>query len=146
MEARRDMMVKVPVREQEPQVRAANFEEVCLGYNKEEAMAEAERCLNCKNAKCIAGCPVAIDIPAFIEEVKKGEIEEAARVIAKASAVPAVCGRVCPQETQCEGQCIRASRESQFPSESWSVLWPTGPESMALCRRRRRRRTGKRWR
>ena len=89
MEARRDMMVKVPVREQEPQVRAANFEEVCLGYNKEEAMAEAERCLNCKNAKCIAGCPVAIDIPAFIEEVKKGEIEEAARVIAKASALPA---------------------------------------------------------
>ena len=107
MEARRDMMVKVPVREQEPQVRAANFEEGCLGYNKEEAMAEAERCLNCKNAKCIAGCPVAIDIPAFIEEVKKGEIEEAARVIAKASALPAVCGRVCPQETQCEGQCIR---------------------------------------
>ena len=107
MEARRDMMVKVPVWEQEPQVRAANFEEVCLGYNKEEAMAEAERCLNCKNAKCIAGCPVAIDIPAFIEEVKKGEIEEAARVIAKASALPAVCGRVCPQETQCEGQCIR---------------------------------------
>lgn len=107
MEARRDMMVKVPVREQEPQVRAANFEEVCLGYNKEEAMAEAERCLNCKNAKCIPGCPVAIDIPAFIEEVKKGEIEEAARVIAKASALPAVCGRVCPQETQCEGQCIR---------------------------------------
>ena len=107
MEARRDMMVKVPVREQEPQVRAANFEEVCLGYNKEEAMAEAERCLNCKNAKYIAGCPVAIDIPAFIEEVKKGEIEEAARVIAKASALPAVCGRVCPQETQCEGQCIR---------------------------------------
>ena len=107
MEARRDMMVKVPVREQEPQVRAANFEEVCLGYNKEEAMAEAERCLNCKDAKCIAGCPVAIDIPAFIEEVKKGEIEEAARVIAKASALPAVCGRVCPQETQCEGQCIR---------------------------------------
>ncbi len=107
MEARRDMMVKVPVREQEPQVRAAHFEEGCLGYNKEEAMAEAERCLNCKNAKCIAGCPVAIDIPAFIEEVKKGEIEEAARVIAKASALPAVCGRVCPQETQCEGQCIR---------------------------------------
>ena len=107
MEAKRDMMVKVPVREQDPQVRAANFEEVCLGYNKEEAMAEAERCLNCKNAKCIAGCPVAIDIPAFIEEVKKGDIGEAARVIAKASALPAVCGRVCPQETQCEGQCIR---------------------------------------
>lgn len=107
MEAKKDMMVKVPVREQEPLVRAANFSEVCLGYNKEEAMAEAVRCLNCKNAKCIAGCPVAIDIPAFIEEVKKGDIEEAARVIAKASALPAVCGRVCPQETQCEGKCIR---------------------------------------
>ncbi len=107
MEAKRDMMVKVPVREQEPKVRAANFEEVCLGYNKEEAMAEAERCLNCKNAKCIAGCPVSIDIPAFIREVKNGEIEGAARVIAGASALPAVCGRVCPQETQCEGLCIR---------------------------------------
>ena len=102
-----DVLNKVPVREQDAKVRATNFEEVCLGYNKEEAMAEAERCLNCKNAKCIAGCPVAIDIPAFIEEIKKGEIEEAARVIAKASALPAVCGRVCPQETQCEGQCIR---------------------------------------
>lgn len=107
MEVKRNMMEKVPVREQEPHVRAANFSEVCLGYNQEEAMAEAERCLNCKNAKCIEGCPVAIDIPAFIEEVKKGEIEEAARVIAKASALPAVCGRVCPQETQCEGKCIR---------------------------------------
>ncbi|WP_125144140.1 NADPH-dependent glutamate synthase [Clostridium transplantifaecale] len=107
METKRDMMVKVPVREQDPKVRAANFEEVCLGYNKEEAMAEAERCLNCKNAKCIAGCPVSIDIPAFIQEVKNGEIEGAARVIARASALPAVCGRVCPQETQCEGLCIR---------------------------------------
>lgn len=101
------MMKKVPVREQDPKVRAANFEEVCLGYNKEEAMEESLRCLNCKNAKCIAGCPVAIDIPAFIEEVKTGNIEEAAKVIAKSSALPAVCGRVCPQESQCEGQCIR---------------------------------------
>ena len=107
MEQKRDMMKKVPVREQEAKVRAANFEEVCLGYNQEEAMAEAERCLNCKNAKCIAGCPVAIDIPAFIQEVKNGNFEEAANVIAKSSALPAVCGRVCPQETQCEGQCIR---------------------------------------
>lgn len=107
MEQKRDMMKKVPVREQEPLVRAANFEEVCLGYNQEEAMAEAERCLNCKNAKCIAGCPVAIDIPAFIQEVKTGNIEDAAKIIAKSSALPAVCGRVCPQETQCEGVCIR---------------------------------------
>lgn len=103
----KDMMKKVPVREQEPKVRATNFDEVCLGYNMEEAMAEATRCLNCKNAKCVAGCPVSIDIPAFVNEVKNGNIEEAAKVIAKSSALPAVCGRVCPQESQCEGQCVR---------------------------------------
>jgi glutamate synthase (NADPH/NADH) small chain len=102
-----DMLKKVPVREQDPEVRATNFDEVCLGYNKEEAMEEAERCLNCKNAKCIQGCPVAIDIPAFIHEVKEGNIEEAYKVIGKSSALPAICGRVCPQESQCEGKCIR---------------------------------------
>lgn len=107
MENKIDMMKKVPVREQDPAVRATNFEEVCLGYNLEEASAEAVRCLNCKNAKCIEGCPVAIDIPAFIQEVKEGNIENAAAVIAKSSALPAVCGRVCPQESQCEGKCIR---------------------------------------
>ena len=103
----KDMMKKVPVREQDPKVRATNFDEVCLGYNMEEAMAEATRCLNCRNAKCVAGCPVSIDIPAFVNEVKNGNIEEAAKVIARSSALPAVCGRVCPQESQCEGQCIR---------------------------------------
>ena len=102
-----DMLKKVPVREQDPKVRATNFDEVCLGYNKEEAMEEAQRCLNCKNAKCIQGCPVAIDIPAFIHEVKEGNIEEAYKVIGKSSALPAICGRVCPQESQCEGKCIR---------------------------------------
>ena len=102
-----DMLKKVPVREQDAKVRAANFEEVCLGYNLEEAMDEATRCLNCKNAKCIQGCPVSIDIPAFIQEVKEGNIEEAYKVIGKSSALPAICGRVCPQETQCEGRCIR---------------------------------------
>ena len=102
-----DMLKKVPVREQDPKVRATNFDEVCLGYNKEEAMEEAERCLNCKNAKCIQGCPVSIDIPAFIHEVKEGNIEEAYKVIGKSSALPAICGRVCPQESQCEGKCIR---------------------------------------
>lgn len=107
MEQKRDMMKKVPVKEQDPKVRATNFEEVCLGYSELEAMIESERCLNCKNAKCIAGCPVAIDIPAFIQEVKKGDIEEAAKIIAKSSALPAVCGRVCPQESQCEELCIR---------------------------------------
>ena len=102
-----DVLKKVPVREQEPKVRAANFEEVCLGYNQEEAMEEASRCINCKNAKCISGCPVAIDIPGFIKEVKEGNIEEAYKVIGKSSALPAICGRVCPQESQCEGKCIR---------------------------------------
>ena len=102
-----DMMKKVPVREQDPKVRATNFEEVCLGYNEEEARAEASRCLKCKNPKCVGGCPVSIDIPGFIKEVQEGNYEEAAKVIAKSSARPAVCGRVCPQESQCEGQCIR---------------------------------------
>ena len=102
-----DMMKKVPVREQDPKVRATNFEEVCLGYNEEEARAEASRCLKCKNPKCVGGCPVSIDIPGFIKEVQEGNYEEAAKGIAKSSALPAVCGRVCPQESQCEGQCIR---------------------------------------
>lgn len=102
-----DVLKKVPVREQEAKVRAANFEEVCLGYNKEEAMEEAGRCINCKNAQCVKGCPVAINIPGFIEKVKDGDIEAAYHVISEASALPAVCGRVCPQESQCEGKCIR---------------------------------------
>lgn len=102
-----DVLKRIPVREQEASVRAANFEEVCLGYNKEEAMDEASRCLGCKNAKCIEGCPVAIDIPGFIKEVKEGNIENAYHVISEYSALPAVCGRVCPQESQCECKCIR---------------------------------------
>ncbi|MBR1852360.1 MAG: NADPH-dependent glutamate synthase [Lachnospiraceae bacterium] len=102
-----DVLKKVPVREQEAKERATNFKEVCLGYNKEEAMEEATRCINCKNAQCIKGCPVAINIPAFIEQVKNGDIEKAYQVISESSALPAVCGRVCPQESQCEGKCIR---------------------------------------
>lgn len=102
-----DVMKKVPVREQAPDVRNKNFDEVCLGYNAEEAQEEATRCLNCKNAKCVQGCPVSINIPEFIHNVKEGNFEEAYKVIGKSSALSAVCGRVCPQETQCEGQCIR---------------------------------------
>lgn len=102
-----DVLKKVPVREQDPKVRARNFDEVCLGYSEEEAIEEAKRCINCKNAKCIGGCPVSINIPAFIAEVAKGEFEEAFRIIDKSSSLPAVCGRVCPQETQCEERCIR---------------------------------------
>ena len=102
-----DVLKKVPVREQDPTVRATNFDEVCLGYNKEEAMEEAARCLHCKNAKCVQGCPVNINIPDFIGEVKEGKFEEAYKVISQSSALPAICGRVCPQESQCEGKCIR---------------------------------------
>jgi glutamate synthase (NADPH/NADH) small chain len=102
-----DVLKKVPVREQDPKVRATNFDEVCLGYNKEEAMCEATRCINCKNAQCVKGCPVSINIPGFIEQVKLGNMEEAYKIISESSALPAVCGRVCPQESQCEGKCIR---------------------------------------
>ncbi|NFS28384.1 NADPH-dependent glutamate synthase [Clostridium botulinum] len=102
----KDRMVKVPVREQDAKVRATNFEEVCLGYSEEEAKKEASRCLNCKNPKCIEGCPVAINIPGFISHIKDNKFEDAAKEIAKYSALPAVCGRVCPQESQCEGKCV----------------------------------------
>ena len=102
-----NMMEKVPVREQDPKVRATNFEEVCLGYNKEEAEKEALRCLNCKNPRCVEGCPVAINIPGFITKVKEGDVKAAYDVISESSALPAICGRVCPQESQCEGKCVR---------------------------------------
>ncbi|MHB9938263.1 glutamate synthase (NADPH), homotetrameric [Clostridium sporogenes] len=101
-----DRIKKIPVREQDPKVRATNFEEVCLGYNEEEAVKEASRCLNCKKPMCVTKCPVSIGIPEFIQEVKNREFEKAAKTIAKYSALPAVCGRVCPQESQCEGKCV----------------------------------------
>ncbi len=102
-----DMMVRVPISEQDPKVRATNFDEVCLGYTEDEAVAEAERCLNCKKPMCVGGCPVSINIPAFIEQVKERNFEKAYEIISESSALPAVCGRVCPQESQCEGKCIR---------------------------------------
>lgn len=102
-----DGFVRVPIAEQEPLVRAKNFDEVCLGYTEEEAVKEAERCLNCKNPRCVGGCPVSINIPAFIQEVKERNFEKAYEIISESSALPAVCGRVCPQESQCEGQCVR---------------------------------------
>ena len=126
-----DVLKKVPVREQDPAERARNFEEVCLGYNQDEAMEEAARCLHCKNAKCIQGCPVAINIPDFVAGVKEGNIEKAYQVISESSALPAVCGRVCPQESQCE--------------ESWSVLWLTGPRKTASSPRLLRRSWAVRW-
>ena len=97
---------RVPVREQDPVVRATNFDEVCLGYSLEEATLEASRCLNCKNPRCIAACPVGIQIPSFIEALKGGDVKGAAEIIAKDSSLPSICGRVCPQESQCEGSCI----------------------------------------
>ncbi len=102
-----DVLKKIPVREQDPKVRATNFEEVCYGYNKEEAEMEATRCLQCKNPQCVKGCPVNIDIPGFIKEVVNGDVKAAYNVISQYSALPAVCGRVCPQESQCEAKCIR---------------------------------------
>ena len=97
---------RVPVREQDPKVRAHNFEEVCYGYNLEEATTEASRCLHCKNPRCVQACPVSVKIPDFIAKVATGDIDSAAAVIAEDSSLPAVCGRVCPQESQCEGSCI----------------------------------------
>lgn len=97
---------RVKLREQDPETRAHNFDEVCLGFNLEEAQTEAVRCLHCKNPRCVAACPVGIDIPSFIAKIKLGDIPAAAAVIARDSSLPAVCGRVCPQESQCEGSCV----------------------------------------
>lgn len=99
---------KCPMPSQDPMVRNKNFSEVALGYTLEMAMDEAKRCLNCKNKPCISGCPVLIDIPAFIAEVAKGDMEKAYEILSQQTSLPAVCGRVCPQETQCEGRCVRA--------------------------------------
>ena len=97
---------RVPVREQDPAVRAHNFDEVCYGYDKDEALLEASRCLHCKNPRCVSACPVGLNIPEFIARIAVDDIPAAAGVIAPDSSLPAVCGRVCPQETQCEGSCI----------------------------------------
>ena len=98
---------KNPMPTQDPLVRAHNFDEVALGYDEQTAVDESLRCLNCKNMPCVAGCPVNIHIPAFIEKIKEGDFEGAYQIIARSSSLPAVCGRVCPQETQCEAKCVR---------------------------------------
>ena len=97
---------RVPVREQDPALRATNFEEVCYGYNLEEARTEASRCLHCRNPRCVAACPVGVQIPDFISRLCEGDVAGAADVIARDSSLPSICGRVCPQETQCEGACV----------------------------------------
>ncbi len=102
---------KVTMPEQDPKVRAKNFEEVTLGYTKEMAMEEASRCLNCKNKPCVTGCPVSVRIPEFIVEVANGDFEKAYEIITSTNSLPAVCGRVCPQENQCEGKCVRGIKD-----------------------------------
>lgn len=97
---------RTKLREQDPKIRSHNFQEVSLGFNLQEAQSEAQRCLHCKNPRCVAACPVGINIPGFISHIKEGNITEAAAVISRDSSLPAVCGRVCPQETQCEGSCV----------------------------------------
>lgn len=109
-EEMRDNKKRVPVREQDPKVRATNFEEVCYGYDAEEAIIEAQRCLKCKNPQCVKACPVNIEIPQFVNCVAEGRFEDAARVINRSSALPSVCGRVCPQESQCEGSCVMGKK------------------------------------
>ena len=91
---------------QDPKVRATNFDEVCYGFDEQMALREASRCLNCKNPRCVASCPVNISIPEFISRVKEGDFKGAGEVISRDSSLPAICGRVCPQGTQCEGTCI----------------------------------------
>lgn len=105
-----DRFTRVPVREQDPNQRNKNFEEVCYGYNHDEAVEEAKRCLNCKVPQCVKGCPVSVNIPAFIHEISEDDPKAAAMELSKHTALPAVCGRVCPQESQCEKYCVLANK------------------------------------
>ena len=135
---------RVPVREQDPKVRAHNFDEVCYGYNKEEAMLEASRCLHCKNPRCVAACPVGVKIPDFIERVAAGDFVGAAAKIAEDSSLPAVCGRVCPQETQCEGSCVLGvkfepvsiGKLERFVAD-WSAGRASEPDTASSARKRK---------
>ena len=111
---------------QDPKQRAHNFNEVALGYDEATAVDEALRCLNCKNPACVAGCPVNIHIPEFISKVKASDFEGAYEIISKTSSLPAVCGRVCPQETQCEAKCVRGIKGEPVAMEDLSALLPIG--------------------
>ncbi len=125
---------------QEPSERAKNFDEVALGYTEEQAIDEAMRCLNCKNMPCVQGCPVKIQIPEFITKIKEGDFEGAYQIISKSSSLPAVCGRVCPQETQCESRCVRGikgesvgiGRLERFVSDRHNAFSNTAPEKPSL--------------
>ena len=117
--------------EQDPQVRVGNFEEVPLGYTPEQAQAEAARCLQCKKPLCVEGCPVDVDIPGFIQLIAEGKFAEAARKIKETNCLPAVCGRVCPQETQCEALCLLGKKGEPARSAAWSASPPTTSASTA---------------
>ena len=110
---------KNPMPTQDPVLRSRNFDEVALGYTEEMALDEAARCLNCKHRPCVAGCPVQIDIPAFIQKITEKDYEGAYQVISRASSLPAVCGRVCPQETQCEAKCVRGIKSRRRSWRRW---------------------------
>ena len=105
---------KVGMRVQDPAVRNQNFEEVALGYSPDEAREEAERCLHCKHSPCMKGCPVGVKIPDFIKEIENGDFEKANSIIKETNSLPAVCGRVCPQESQCEALCVRGIKASRW--------------------------------
>ena len=119
-----NIISRTPVREQDPIKRAANFEEVCYGFNLEEAQREASRCLHCRNPRCVQACPVSIQIPNFIAAVAAGELQQAADIIAEDSLLPSLCGRVCPQESQCEGSCILGCFRLQQVAQERSMLRP----------------------
>ena len=108
---------------QDPKVRAHNFNEVATGYSFEVAKDEAERCLNCKNKPCVEGCPVNIDIPSFINEIKNNNLDKAYEIISKSSSLSAICGRVCPQESQCESKCTRGIKGEPVGIGRISILW-----------------------
>ncbi len=124
--------VKNEMPSQAPDIRNKNFSEVALGYTVEQAIDEAKRCLNCKNKPCMSGCPVCIDIPAFIEKVAEGDFEKAYDIITQSSSLPAVCGRVCPQENQCEGKCVRGKNGESVAIGRLEVLLPTGTAKILM--------------
>jgi glutamate synthase (NADPH/NADH) small chain len=130
---KKEKIPRVSMPEQEPEIRARNFLEVPTGYTEEMAMTEAQRCLQCKKPGCVAGCPVEIDIPGFIQLIKDGDFTKSIRHIWQKNSLPAVCGRVCPQEIQCEGLCILAKKPKKgirSPSVTWKGSQPTGKEKM----------------
>ena len=137
-------LVKHPMPEQDPQVRAGNFQEVALGYTREIALEEAQRCLQCKNAPCVTGCPVNVPIRDFIGKIRDGEIDEAYRIIRSQNALPAICGRVCPQESQCESKCVRGikgepvaiGRLERFAADTAMANGIAGTEKKAPCGRK----------